>query len=181
MSQLSFSDAEYAGKRKMTRREVVLEEMEQVVPWQGLLKVGPFYPVAGPGRRPYPMEAMLRVHLMQNWVALSDPAMEEALYEIASLRNFAGLKLSESWLPLWRSSPTPRTLPDRRGDRLAHGGCVFRCRRFGTRQFRRPAGGGHRGRDGSGEAAGAVRLPRSTPPVRRRRGLAAGIGGWRSG
>jgi IS5 family transposase len=97
MSQISFADAEYAGKRKKTRREVFLEEMEQVVPWQALLKViAPFYPVAGRGRRPYPMESMLRVHLMQNWFALSDPAMEEALYEIASLRNFAGLKLSES-------------------------------------------------------------------------------------
>jgi len=97
MSQLSFSDAEYAGKRKKTRREVFLEEMEQVVPWKVLLKViEPFYPVAGRGRRPYPLEAMLRVHLMQNWFALSDPAMEEALYEIASLRNFAGLKLSEA-------------------------------------------------------------------------------------
>jgi len=96
MSQLSFADAEYAGKRKKTRREVFLEEMEQVVPWQALLKViEPFYPVAGRGRRPYSMDAMLRVHLMQNWFALSDPAMEEALYEIASLRNFAGLKLSE--------------------------------------------------------------------------------------
>ena len=96
MSQLSFSDAEYAGKRKKTRREVFLEEMEQVVPWKALLKViEPFYPVAGRGRRPYPLEAMLRVHLMQNWFALSDPAMEEALYEIASLRNFAGLSLSE--------------------------------------------------------------------------------------
>ena len=96
MSQLSFSDAEYAGKRKKTRREVFLEEMEQVVPWQALLKViEPFYPVAGRGRRPYLLESMLRVHLMQNWFALSDPAMEEALYEIASLRSFAGLKLSE--------------------------------------------------------------------------------------
>lgn len=96
MSQLSFSDAEYAGKRKKTGREVFLEEMEQVVPWKALLKVfEPFYPVAVRGRRPYPLEAMLRVHLMQNWFALSDPAMEEALYEIASLRNFAGLNLSE--------------------------------------------------------------------------------------
>ena len=97
MSQLSFSDAEYAGKRKKTRREVFLEEMEQVVPWKALLKViEPFYPVAGRGRRPYPLESMLRVHLMQNWFALSDPAMEEALYEIASLRNFAGLSLAEA-------------------------------------------------------------------------------------
>jgi IS5 family transposase len=96
MSQISFADAEYAGKRKKTRREAFLEEMEQVVPWKALLKViEPHYPVAGRGRRPYPLEAMLRVHLMQNWFALSDPAMEEALYEIASLRSFAGLALSE--------------------------------------------------------------------------------------
>jgi IS5 family transposase len=96
MSQLSFSDAEYAGKRKKTRREVFLEEMEQVVPWKSLLDViAPHYPVAGRGRRPYPLESMLRVHLMQNWFALSDPAMEEALYEIASLRAFAHLSLSE--------------------------------------------------------------------------------------
>jgi IS5 family transposase len=96
MSQLSFSDAEYAGKRKKTRREVFLEEMEQVVPWKALLAViSPHYPVAGRGRRPYPLESMLRVHLMQNWFALSDPAMEEALYEIASLRAFARLSLSE--------------------------------------------------------------------------------------
>jgi IS5 family transposase len=96
MSPISFADAEYAGKRKKTRREVFLEEMEQVVPWKVLLKIiEPHYPVAGRGRRPYALESMLRVHLMQNWFALSDPAMEEALYEIASLRNFAGLKLSE--------------------------------------------------------------------------------------
>ena len=96
MGQISFADAEYAGKRKKTRREVFLEEMELVVPWQALLKViEPFYPVAGRGRRPYALESILRVHLMQNWFALSDPAMEEALYEIASLRHFAGLNLSE--------------------------------------------------------------------------------------
>ncbi|MET3465039.1 IS5 family transposase [Variovorax atrisoli] len=94
MSQISFADAEQAGKRKKTRREVFLGEMELVVPWKALLKViEPHYPVAGRGRRPYPLQAMLRVHLMQNWFALSDPAMEEALYEIASLRSFAGLGL----------------------------------------------------------------------------------------
>jgi len=97
MKQISFADAEYAGKRKKTRREVFLDEMEQVVPWKALLKViEPFYPMAGNGRRPYPLATMLRVHLMQNWFALSDPAMEESLYEIASLRNFAGLDLRKA-------------------------------------------------------------------------------------
>ena len=96
MSQISFSDAEYAGKRKKTRREVFLEEMELVVPWKVLLKIiEPHYPVAGRGRRPYALDSMLRVHLTQNWFALSDPAMEEALYEIASLRAFARLSLGE--------------------------------------------------------------------------------------
>ena len=97
MSQMSFSDAEYAGKRKKTRREVFLEEMELVVPWKALLAlIVPHYPVAGRGRRPYLLESMLRIHLMQNWFALSDPAMEEALYEIASLRAFARFSLIEA-------------------------------------------------------------------------------------
>jgi transposase, IS5 family len=96
MSQISFADAEYAGKRKKTRREIFLQEMELVVPWKALVKlIEPHYPVAGRGRRPYPLESILRVHLMQNWFALSDPAMEEALYEIASLRSFARLNLTE--------------------------------------------------------------------------------------
>jgi IS5 family transposase len=96
MSQISFSDAEYAGKRKKTRREVFLEEMEAVVPWKALLGlIEPHYPMSGRGRRPYPLASMLRVHLMQNWFALSDPAMEEALYEIASLRAFARFSLGE--------------------------------------------------------------------------------------
>lgn len=96
MSQMSFGEAEYAGKRKKTRREVFLEEMEQVVPWKSLLSlIEPFYPIAGRGRHPYPLETMLRVHLMQNWFGLSDPAMEEALYEITPMRVFARLSLTE--------------------------------------------------------------------------------------
>jgi IS5 family transposase len=94
MDQMSFGDAEYAAKKKTTRREVFLAEMDKVVPWDSLLKViVPFYPVAGRGRRPYPVQTMLRVHLMQNWFGLSDPAMEEALYEISSMRKFARLTL----------------------------------------------------------------------------------------
>ncbi len=92
MDQMSFGDAEYAAKRKKTRRELFLEEMELVVPWKSLLDlIEPLYPMAGNGRRPYPLEKMLRVHLMQNWFGLSDPAMEEALYEITPMRAFARL------------------------------------------------------------------------------------------
>lgn len=95
MSQMSFGDAEYAGKRKKTRREIFLAEMEQVVPWKSLLAlIEPLYPTAGRGRHPYPLPTMLRVHLLQNWFALSDPAMEEALYENAPMRRFALLSLN---------------------------------------------------------------------------------------
>lgn len=95
MSQMSFSDAEYAGKRKRTRREQFLAEMDQVVPWKSLLGlIEPYYPVAGRGRHPYPLETMLRIHLLQNWYSLSDPGMEEELYENTPMRSFAGLSLN---------------------------------------------------------------------------------------
>lgn len=97
MDQMSFGDDEYARKKKRTRREVFLAEMEDVVPWKALEKlIEPFYPSAERGRRPYPLRTMLRVHLMQNWFGLSDPAMEEALYEIGSMRSFANLSLTRS-------------------------------------------------------------------------------------
>lgn len=66
MSQMSFSDFEYSGKRKQTRRERFLAEMDQVVPWNGLLKlIELYYPKAGGGRKPYPLETMLRIDLLQ--------------------------------------------------------------------------------------------------------------------
>jgi len=100
MTQMSFSDHEYAGKRKHTRREKFLSEMEQVVPWEALLAViEPAYPKAGGGRRPYALVTMLRIHLMQNWFGYSDPAMEEALYEVAPVRRFAGLSLAHGRVP----------------------------------------------------------------------------------
>ena len=96
MKQISFGDSEYLAKKKKTRREIFLDEMEQVVPWAKLHKIiEPHYPMAGRGRQPYPLQTMLRVHLMQNWFGLSDPAMEEALYEIGSMRGFSGLSLTE--------------------------------------------------------------------------------------
>ena len=100
MTQMIFADAEYAGKRKQTRRETFLAEMEQVVPWDALLAlVESVYPTAGRGRRPYPLRMMLRIHLLQNWFGYSDPAMEEALYKVAPLRRFAGLSLTRGSVP----------------------------------------------------------------------------------
>ena len=94
MKQITFADAEYPNKRKQTRKELFLKEMEQVVPWKGLAGlIEPHYPHGEGGRPSYPLMAMLRVHLLQNWFGYSDPAMEEALYETTILRQFAGLDL----------------------------------------------------------------------------------------
>ena len=89
--QLSFGDAEGLGSRKRTRREVFLAEMGQVVLWKALLAlIEPHYPKLGrPGRQPYPLATMLRIHFLQQWYALSDPAMEEALYDTPAMRRFA--------------------------------------------------------------------------------------------
>jgi IS5 family transposase len=95
MNQISFAEAEQASKKKLTRRAIFLNDMEQVIPWQTLVKlIRPHYPVAGRGRRPYELESMLRVHLMQNFFTLSDPAMEDALYDKPRMRSFARLSLS---------------------------------------------------------------------------------------
>src|SRR3546814_7945954 len=85
MKQMTFADAEYAGKRKQTRKELFLIEMDQVVPWKGLIAlIEPHYPKGEGGRPAYPLMAMLRVHLMQNWFGYSDPAMEERSEEHTS-------------------------------------------------------------------------------------------------
>jgi IS5 family transposase len=91
--QLTFGDAEGMGKRKRTRREIFLAEMESVAPWKTLLAlIEPHYPKVGrPGRQPYAIATMLRIHFLQQWYAMSDPGMEEALYEIPTLRRFAQL------------------------------------------------------------------------------------------
>src|SRR5690606_33136540 len=91
MKQMTFADAEYAGKRKQTRKELFLLEMDRVVPWKGLIAlIEPHYPKGEGGRPPYPLMAMLWVHLQQNWFGYSDPAMEEALYETTILVQFTG-------------------------------------------------------------------------------------------
>nr|QEQ67444.1 hypothetical protein KGOCCACH_00192 [Klebsiella pneumoniae subsp. pneumoniae] len=78
--QLTFADSEFSTKRRQTRKEIFLSRMEQILPWQNMVEVIPFYPKAGNGRRPYLLETMLRIHCMQHWYNLSDGAMEDALY-----------------------------------------------------------------------------------------------------
>jgi len=100
MKQISFASASYAKKKIMTKRDKFLAEMEEVVPWARLLKlIKPYYPKRGNGRPPMPMESMLRIYFLQQWYSLSDPAAEEALYDIESMRSFAKLDLIDDALP----------------------------------------------------------------------------------
>lgn len=102
MSQLSFASLDYAAKKKRTKRDVFLAEMAEVVPWARLEAViEPNYPKAGPqgGRRSFPLAAMLRIYCMQQWYQLSDPGAEEVLYDIHSMRAFAGLELGRDDIP----------------------------------------------------------------------------------
>ena len=95
MEQPTFSDLEYQGKRRKTRRELFLERVEGLIPWQKLEeRIAPHYPKAGRGRHPYPLGVMLRVHCVQLFYNLSDPGMEDLLYESGPVRRSVGLKLT---------------------------------------------------------------------------------------
>jgi len=98
--QTSFAQAEYAGKKKITRREKFLAEMEKVVPWVNLVKViEPHYPTGTRGRPPVGIERMLRLYFLQQWYALADEALEDALYDSQSMRTFSGIDLSVESVP----------------------------------------------------------------------------------
>jgi transposase, IS5 family len=85
---------------KKTKRALFLEEMEQVVPWAELCAlIEPFYPKAGSGRPPIGLERMLRIYFLQQWFNLSDPAVEEALYDSAVMRGFVGIDLGREPVP----------------------------------------------------------------------------------
>jgi len=98
--QMSFAQSEYAAKKKMTRRERFLGEMERVVPWARLVAViEPHYPEGKRGRPPIGIERMLRIYFLQQWYALADEALEDAIYDSQALRTFAGIDLSVEGVP----------------------------------------------------------------------------------
>jgi transposase, IS5 family len=85
---------------KRTRKREFLDEMNRVVPWAELVAlVAPFAPDGKRGRPPFAVETMLRLHFMQQWFGLSDPAMEEALHDVPLYREFAGLDNWTTRLP----------------------------------------------------------------------------------
>ena len=100
MKQTTFASAAWDKKGKVTRRERFLAEMDAVIPWKHLNGlISPYYPKAGKGTQPMPQERMLRIYFMQQWFNLSDPAMEDSLYDSESMRRFAGIELTEDAVP----------------------------------------------------------------------------------
>jgi transposase, IS5 family len=100
VSQTSFAQAEFATKKKTTRREKFLGEMEQVVPWARLVAlVVPHYPSGQRGRPPIDIERMLRLYFLQQWYGLADEALEDAIYDSLAMRIFTGIDLSVESVP----------------------------------------------------------------------------------
>jgi IS5 family transposase len=98
--QQSFSDMEFAGKKRRTRKEIFLCAMDELVPWAAWLKIiEPHYPKAGRGRRPLGLERMLRMYLVANWFNLSDEMAEDSVYDVQSVRQFVGVNLSQEDAP----------------------------------------------------------------------------------
>jgi len=108
--QPALSGLRDAMKKKMTRREKFLAEMDQVVPWGRLLAlIAPHHPNSGRkgGRPSMPLETMLRVCFLQNWYALSDPMAEETLYDSEAMRRFARIELGDDRIPDGPKGPWP--------------------------------------------------------------------------
>jgi transposase, IS5 family len=98
--QRSFAQAEYARKKKTTRRERFLNEMERVVPWVRLVAcIEPHYFKGERGRKPVGIERMLRMYFLQQWYALADEALEDALYDSQAMRSFVGIDLNVESVP----------------------------------------------------------------------------------
>lgn len=100
MDQMSLARGGFERYGKTTKRAAFLAEMDRVVPWAQLCAlIEPHYPKAGRGRHPVGLERMLRIHFLQHWFNLSDPAVEESLYESNSMREFVGIDLGHERVP----------------------------------------------------------------------------------
>ena len=116
--QLGFTDYELTTAKKRTKREKFLAEMDAVVPWHALIDlIELHYPKENKkgGRPPCLLETMLRIHLLQHWYSLSDPAMEEALIVVPTMRRFAGIELISDRIPDKTTILTFRHLLEKHG------------------------------------------------------------------
>ena len=102
MKQQSLEATGFEVYRKKTRKELFLEDMEKIIPWEEMAEaIRPYYPKEpkGAGRKPVGLQRMLRIHFLQHWFELSDPAAEESLYDSRAMRNFVGIDLGKEPAP----------------------------------------------------------------------------------
>jgi IS5 family transposase len=100
MKQMSLARGGFDRYAKTTKRAAFLADMDRVIPWADLCAlIEPRYPKAGRGRRPVGLPRMLRIHFLQHWFNLSDPAVEESLYDSVSMREFVGIDLGHEPVP----------------------------------------------------------------------------------
>ena len=100
MKQQTFSDMEYANRRKKTKRDEFLEIMEEIIPWEEwVAHVKPYYPKGKRGRPPIGIEKMLRMYLLQIWFNLSDEGVEDAIYDSYAMRKFMGIDFMTEQAP----------------------------------------------------------------------------------
>ncbi len=98
--QPSFTDVEYGNRRRVSRREQFLEAMEATIPWdRWVALIAPFYYDGKMGRKPKPLQTMLRMYLLQVWFSLSDEGVEDAIYDSYAMRKFMGLDFSVEQVP----------------------------------------------------------------------------------
>ena len=100
MKQQTFSDYEYANRRRKTRRELFLDTMEELIPWEEWTEwIRPHYPSGRRGRPPKDLETMLRMYLLQDWFLLSGEGIEDAIYDSYALRSFMHIDFFEEQVP----------------------------------------------------------------------------------
>jgi len=98
--QPSFTDVEYQNRRRVSRREQFLEAMDATIPWARWVElIEPFYYNGKKGRKPKPLETMLRMYLLQVWFSLSDEGVEDAVYDSYAMRRFMGLDFAVEQVP----------------------------------------------------------------------------------
>ena len=100
MKQITFSDVEYSGRKRITKREEFLDQMDSIIPWASwVAMVTPYYPTGKRGRPPIEIETKLRMFLLQVWFSISDEGLEDAIYDSYAMRKFMGINFIDGGVP----------------------------------------------------------------------------------
>ncbi len=135
--QMTFTDFEYASRKRTTRREEFLKTMESIIPWEEWIAlIAPYYPTGKRGRPPLGIEIMLRMYFLQIWFGLSDAMAEDSIYDSYAMRSFLGVNFGDAQAPdattllkfrrLLEKHDLAKKLFDDLSSRLESHGCMMR-------------------------------------------------------